>query len=118
MRLIDADELTFDRLTDSICQGQAEDVVAEAPTIEAEPVRRGRWIPVKGYVGILYKCSACDSRWSHTTIETPYCSQCGAKMDGERRTDEQDETDEEWYDWRDEQEYEDRWERRADEPNT
>lgn len=34
MRLIDADELTFDRLTDSICQGQAEDVVAEAPTID------------------------------------------------------------------------------------
>lgn len=27
----------------------------------------------------------------------------------------EDETDEEWYDWRDEQEYEDRWERRADE---
>lgn len=40
MRLVDADELTFDRLTDSICQGQAEDVVAEAPTIDAEPVVR------------------------------------------------------------------------------
>lgn len=40
MRLIDADELTFDRLTDSICQGQAEDVVAEAPTIDAVPVVR------------------------------------------------------------------------------
>lgn len=34
---------------------------------------------------------------------------------GERRADCEDETDEEWYDWRDEQEYEDRWERRADE---
>lgn len=42
MRLIDADELTFDRLTDSICQGQAEDVVAEAPTIDAVPVVRCR----------------------------------------------------------------------------
>ena len=30
----------------------------------------------------------------------------------------EDETNEEWYDWRDKQEYEDRWERRADEPNT
>lgn len=40
MRLIDADALTFDRLTDSICQGQAEDVVAEAPTIDAVPVVR------------------------------------------------------------------------------
>lgn len=26
----------------------------------------------------------------------------------------EDETDEEWYDWRDDQEYEDRWERRSD----
>lgn len=34
MRLIDADDLNFDRLTDSICQAQAEDVVDEAPTIE------------------------------------------------------------------------------------
>lgn len=31
---------------------------------------------------------------------------------------EHEQTDEEWYDWRDKQEYEDRWERRTDDSDT
>lgn len=101
MRLIDADALSramyheaFE--TDSDWQRwdsglwirykMFENALKSAPAIEAEPLRRGRWLPVKGYEGLLWKCSACDSFWTHTTIKTPYCSHCGAKM--ERRADE------------------------------
>lgn len=49
-------------------------------------------------------CNIRDSYgWDYKP--TDFCSY------GEKKT---DETDEEWYDWRDEQEYEDRWERRGD----
>ena len=79
MRLIDADELTFDRLTDSICQGQAEDVVAEAPTIEAVPVVRcGEciyWHEHEWY-------NTCDKHIGHGFVDDYFCK------DGERRTDE------------------------------
>lgn len=100
MRLIDADELTFDRLLDSICQGQAEDVVGEAPTIEAEPVRHGRWIAMSDADGVYWACSECGEdipRISHynpqfdlfprleSIDKTNYCPNCGAKM--ERRAD-------------------------------
>lgn len=54
----------------------------------------------------------CENAICGLTKPNAFCSY------GERRADCEDETDEEWYDWRDEQEYEDRWERRADEHNT
>ena len=56
--------------------------VADAPIIEAEPVKHGRWIYL--YDG-NYKCSVCGEWW--TCDETPkesgllYCPNCGAKMD-------------------------------------
>lgn len=37
MRLIDADDLIFYGMTDDISKAQAEDIVANAPTIEVEP---------------------------------------------------------------------------------
>ena len=44
-------------------------------TIDAEPVRHGRWIKKE-----IFHCSECDMpsmrRW-------PYCEMCGAKMDGD-----------------------------------
>jgi hypothetical protein len=52
------------------------------PTVDAEPVRHGRWIYL--YDG-NYKCSECGSWW--TCEETPiesgmlFCPNCGAKMD-------------------------------------
>lgn len=55
------------------------------------PVVHGRWIfkhnPItdpKGYF-IRIVCSECNL---HTGQKSNYCPQCGAKMDGERRTDE------------------------------
>ena len=70
--------------------------IDEAPTIEAEPVRHGRW--VHDDLGHTY-CSECheripyihcysdepnsdwDEEWDEEMPESAYCSHCGAKMD-------------------------------------
>ena len=84
MRLVDADELTFDRLTDSICQGQAEDVVAEAPTIDAVPVVRCGECKYSGESLFYPTEMACKYHLGHTYYTEPdrFC------YFGERRTDE------------------------------
>ena len=47
------------------------------PTIEAEPIRHGRWIPHR----ITYSsmCSVCTK---YATAETPRCPYCGAYLRG------------------------------------
>lgn len=47
-----------------------------AQAIEAEPVRRGRWIPVDGEP--YAKCSYCGEK--HYGCSTPYCDMCGTYM--------------------------------------
>lgn len=47
--------------------------------------KTGRWIPVKGYEGLLCKCSNCckdGERYKHRTHQskTNFCPDCGAKM--------------------------------------
>ena len=81
MRLIDADELT-ERLW-RFGLGTREEVaglVANMPTIEAEPIRHGHWQRGEDMFGNYYKCSVCDSTedigWGFD-----YCPNCGAKMD-------------------------------------
>lgn len=64
--------------------------IKNAPTIEAEPVRHGRWIPV-GYDGYAdglpvydeWECSECRFEVEGEG-EQPlnYCPNCGFKMDG------------------------------------
>ena len=56
-------------------------VVRMQPTIDAEPVRHGRWIHD---VNNLYGCSECRVRetMSHRHMKN-YCPNCGAKMDVE-----------------------------------
>lgn len=79
MRLIDADALPQGRV-------EWEDIVY-APTIEAEPVRRGRWLePFGGDI----KCSQCgiciegDILFLRGIGDGPfYCPNCGAKMEME-----------------------------------
>lgn len=96
MRLIDADALHVEEWMESMGNGMYKVVevvyksdIENAPTIEAEPVRRGRWIYL--YDG-NYRCSECGDWW--TCEETPresgmlYCPNCGTRMDVERRTDE------------------------------
>ena len=81
MRIIDADELKA--LRELYIQGKLQfieneyDLIDKCPTIDAEPVRHGRWIPTRPYMYSV-KCSICGKVWD---LETPRCPSCGAKMD-------------------------------------
>jgi hypothetical protein len=94
MRLIDADAL----IEKAYWHGEHPDVenlyaegveavdvsdIDDAPTIEAEPVRHGRWIKKQEkdtFAGYLYsyECSECGRI---EKCREPYCN-CGAKMGG------------------------------------
>lgn len=51
------------------------------PTIDATPVRHGRWEQ-----GDMYDCgnicSECDYDSAYTPCDMRYCPNCGARMDG------------------------------------
>lgn len=103
MRLIDADvlieymDLTLDiikpveaavgeePIRSMIIEGAIEQVKA-MPTIDAEPVKHGRWIKNEAesalHVEPIYDCSACHNWQAWGNYEcTPYCPNCGAIMD-------------------------------------
>lgn len=98
MRLIDADAL-YDRVEESRQDnphkdpkvmvnhinehGHFLDMIIEAPTVDAEPVRLGRWIH---YDYDIYRCSECRSKDSMRTVAwnvKKFCPWCGAKMSSE-----------------------------------
>ena len=87
MRLIDADAL----LKEMRVSGKAAYmVVQDAPAIEAEPVRHGRWVGIKGMAPPEYhgkhRCSICYARALERKFYeelSDYCPNCGAKMDGD-----------------------------------
>lgn len=57
--------------------------IENAPTIEAEPVRHGRWIKVGESCGVnIIECSECHT--IHAQDGDAFCRDCGAKMDGEQ----------------------------------
>ena len=58
--------------------------IDDAQTIEAEPVKRGRWESRSVLVGYMkfehyYACTACGQKGGKA--KTNYCPNCGAKMD-------------------------------------
>lgn len=61
--------------------------IEKLPTIEAEPVRRGRWISYGRDTAYnrFYRCSVCDKEivWYDECDEQlyGYCPNCGAKME-------------------------------------
>lgn len=64
--------------------GEIASIIANISTVEAEPVRHGKWIPIIDEYGTRsmltgYKCSLCGRCEEK---EEPYCH-CGAKMGGE-----------------------------------
>lgn len=62
---------------------QMKFMIADAPTIDAEPVRHGKWIGYAGTIG--NECSVCG-KWIDVlqgTAEMNYCPNCGADMRGE-----------------------------------
>lgn len=55
--------------------------INQIPTIEAEPVKHGRWIPTDRLGGMdWYCCNACSQY--NATYRSPFCPNCGARMDG------------------------------------
>lgn len=83
MRLIDADKLERKEFYgNEYCFDyvDAEDI-DNAPTVDAVPVVHGVWAPVNKIDPISgYRCSKC--RYIVGFDLTPYCPNCGAKMDG------------------------------------
>lgn len=53
--------------------------IKAAPTIEAEPVRRGKWEREEEY-GDFWVCNQCGFAGEY---KDNYCPNCGARMDGE-----------------------------------
>ena len=95
MRLIDADALPVckEHCIDECGFGANFYVVhktdidaAPTITIEAEPVKHGRWIDraksVKGLWDYRFDCSTCGHIFWNAGIKNfNYCPNCGAKMD-------------------------------------
>lgn len=65
--------------------GGIEKAIDNAPTVDAVPVRHGKWIDKSGGIeGAWNHCSVCGER----AIELyDYCPNCGAKMEADNETD-------------------------------
>ena len=92
MRLYTADTIK-EQLHKLICQDCEEsdvcsicdyreliDEILDASTVEAEPVKYGKWLDADDGIGCI--CSRCG----HDVWEdTPFCPNCGARMDKRRK---------------------------------
>ena len=64
------------------------DIISEMPSIDAEPVRHGRWVllPNRTAPSKLFRCSECGNVTEHKQFSRngyySFCKDCGAKMDG------------------------------------
>ena len=96
-RLIDADALKYEplpkgdrnyrtyNLDDAYDDGYyaAFTAIRNAPTIDAEPVRHGKWTHDGGYFKNRWICSECGYKWFSTKESGKFCANCGARMDEE-----------------------------------
>ena len=92
MILIDADALDFSGLLDEICQGQAEEIVANAPTVDAVEVVRCR--DCRYYEIMQLKRDGTDDRRYKPSLcvlhnrnfdEDYFCADGERREDGRRR---------------------------------
>ena len=90
MRLIDADVLkeTYFYPTNTknapVLSFISLEEINNVPTIEAEPVRHGRWEMKPdpyGFFGEIPVCSECGCT-TKMRDKTKFCPHCGARMDG------------------------------------
>ena len=89
MRLIDASKL-IQVLCINMDSGEQFDKATHCvdvmPTVDAVPVRHGKWIDETfepwGLVHHPFKCNLCGE---HAEFASPYCPNCGARMDAERK---------------------------------
>ena len=92
MRLIDADALIYRLLNTKIVAANlfqyanaVTNMIGDAPTIEADPVRHGYWENANGRPKTyIRKCSVCgkEAYFCGRGCSYKYCPNCGAKMDG------------------------------------
>lgn len=85
MRLIDANKLGLTDFEIFMCDGDYKEAlklvlskIDNAPAVDAEPVRHGRWEDFgEGYA----LCSECGETtpWMYAS---EYCGHCGAEMEG------------------------------------
>ena len=86
MRLIDADKIDFHYLP---LRAVLKDLyitkseVDKMPTVEAEPIRRGKWNNVLEFTHHQPKTSFCSICRGEAIKKYKYCPFCGAKMDEE-----------------------------------
>ena len=102
MRLIDGDELIELLLSTAITDKQREYsecvqyAVEKMPTVDAVPVRHGRWIRVYSRPGVFkylgWTCDQCGQRTGNEYAPQWYkfCPNCGARMDGKGNGNETD----------------------------
>lgn len=76
MRLIDADAL-LEKMKKTDRYFNIVFDIEEAPTID---IPQGEWIDKGSWMG--FECSRCKC---HSQYVTPFCPQCGARMDGEKQ---------------------------------
>ena len=76
-RLIDAVELIEVAHRERLdSRERIERMIESAPTVDAEPVRYGKWLDADDGIGCT--CSICGyDAWA----DTPFCPNCGARMD-------------------------------------
>ena len=88
-RYIDADKLLKEFAVDTskdvmdisdIVFGAVASIIERQPTADVMEVKHGKWIYFYDTKGIKRcKCSECIT--SYGCLDTPYCPNCGAKMD-------------------------------------
>lgn len=68
--------------------GEAYGIIQEMPTVDAVPVRHGKWIRVYSRPGVLkylgWTCDQCGqlNGEEYAPQWFKYCPNCGARMDG------------------------------------
>lgn len=96
MRLIDADATIY--ALNVASRGDSKDVIRNlvicfllaSPTVDAVPVRHGKWIYGNDFHWYTASCNKCGYQ-RRTDIKADgwnqwrYCPNCGARMDAERR---------------------------------
>ena len=86
MKLVDVDEVykvlaDYYHLRTEIQHKALKEAIERIPTVEAKPIRHGRWKgkPIAGYSTV--KCSECGYVFMENSGKWNYCPNCGAKMD-------------------------------------
>lgn len=63
---------------------EIDEIIDNAPTIDAEPIRHGKWLMNDAYGTYCSECGSASFEITgrqYSKMKTRYCWQCGAKMD-------------------------------------